>query len=450
MMIELPAEFLSMLPMPEEEKTKFVHSLNEPSLTSIRKNPLKNITLPEGNPVSWSRYGNYLPQRPVFTLDPLFHAGAYYVQEASSMFVEQVIMQLSLNEKPIHILDACASPGGKTTHLLSLLNQESLVVANESIRSRQQALIHNVCKWGYNNVVVTQTDVSRFASLGEYFDVILCDAPCSGEGLFRKDEQAVKLWSKENVMHCALRQQRIVNDLWPSLKTGGLLIYSTCTYNEEENEKNISRFASEPDATCIKLNIENFTGVEERIKGNTITYRFFPHKTQGEGFTLCVMRKNNSEEKSTLNRSNKIEEAEANIRKQAANYILNADESCFFMHQQSVRFFPLSLKRDLALLTGMNITHAGTAIATIKGKDWIPSAELALSTALNADFNTEEVDRETALRLLKGDTQLNTAHPEGYILVTYQQLPLMFVKKTGRRINNLYPREWYIRMKLEQ
>ena len=449
-MLELPADFLSMLPLSEEEKEKFVLSLNEPSVSSIRKNPLKKVTLPEGNPVAWSRYGYYLPQHPVFTLDPLFHSGAYYVQEASSMFIEQVIMQLSLDEKPIRILDACASPGGKTTHLLSLLHRESLIVANESIRSRQQALIHNVCKWGYNNVVVTQTDVSRFASLAGYFDVILCDAPCSGEGLFRKDTQAVKLWSKENVMHCALRQQRIVNDLWPALKQEGLFIYSTCTYNEEENEKNISHFVNELDADCIKLNIENFNGVKEHIQDKVITYRFSPHKIQGEGFTLSVLRKNNSEEKSLYNKSSKVEEVNANIRKQAGNYILNADESYFFMHQQSVRFFPLSLKRDLALLTGMNITHAGTAIATIKGKDWIPSVELALSTALNTDVNTEAVDKETALRLLKGDTQLETAHPEGYILVTYQQLPLMFVKKTGRRINHLYPREWYIRMKLEQ
>ena len=181
-MLELPADFLSMLPLSEEEKEKFVLSLNEPSVSSIRKNPLKKVTLPEGNPVAWSRYGYYLPQRPVFTLDPLFHSGAYYVQEASSMFIEQVIMQLSLDEKPIRILDACASPGGKTTHLLSLLHRESLIVANESVRSRQQALIHNVCKWGYNNIVVTQTDVSRFASLAGYFDVILCDAPAQERG----------------------------------------------------------------------------------------------------------------------------------------------------------------------------------------------------------------------------------------------------------------------------
>lgn len=450
MEISLPDLFLSHIPLSDEEKRKFIQSLNNSPATSIRINPLKSATIQEANAVAWSRFGYYLDERPVFTLDPLFHAGAYYVQEASSMFVEQVITQLSLDKQPLRILDACASPGGKTTHLLSLLHPDSLIVANESIRSRQQALIHNIIKWGKNNVVVTNSDTGRFSALKSYFDVILCDAPCSGEGLFRKDEQAVNHWSEENVKHCSLRQQRIVNELWPSLKPGGIFIYSTCTYNEQENEKNIAKFLNDFDATCEKLNIENYHGIEEHTDSAVTSYRFYPHKIKGEGFTISIIRKG-TEGESAHYRPGKAEDIDLKIRRQAADYIQNADDSYMFMHQQTVRFIPKQLKNELTLLKAMYITHAGTAIATIKGKDWIPDAELALSTALKETFfNTTETDALTALHLLKGDTQLTTELAEGHALVKHQGLPLMFVKKTGRRINNLYPREWYIRMKVDK
>jgi len=202
---------------------------------SIRFNPKKAHSPIDLTIIPWTSHGYYLGERPSFTLDPLFHAGSYYVQEASSMFLEQAFLQAVDRTKPINVLDLCAAPGGKSTHLLSLMNKESLLVTNEVIRSRASTLAENIQKWGYDNVAVTNNDPQDFKRLSGFFDVIVVDAPCSGEGLFRKDPGAMGQWSTDNVALCARRQQRILNDVWPALKEGGILIYSTCTYNELEN-----------------------------------------------------------------------------------------------------------------------------------------------------------------------------------------------------------------------
>jgi 16S rRNA C967 or C1407 C5-methylase (RsmB/RsmF family) len=222
-----------------QQYADFSRSMQQPVPVSIRINPQKGSSV-SGTSVPWCSSGFYLTERPVFTLDPAFHAGAYYVQEASSMFLEQIIHVIS-KEKRLRVLDLCAAPGGKSTHLLSLLPPESLLVANEVIRSRASILIENLQKWGYPNAVVTSNDPRDFRKLFGFFDVILVDAPCSGEGLFRKDEEARKEWSLDAVHVCVGRQRRILEDIWPALKAGGLLIYCTCTFNERETEENLGR-----------------------------------------------------------------------------------------------------------------------------------------------------------------------------------------------------------------
>lgn len=216
-----------------------VHASGE-QVTSIRFNPSKNVYHQPGDhrlaPVPWTQNGYYLAQRPSFTFDPLFHAGVYYVQEASSMFLEQALRQTTDLSQPLKVLDLCASPGGKSTHLQSLLSPASLLVSNDVIRSRAHVLKDNIVKWGSLNVVVTNNDPADFSALENYFDVIVVDAPCSGSGLFRRDEDAIGEWSVNNVTLCTQRQQRILADAWPSLKRGGLLIYSTCSYSMEEDE----------------------------------------------------------------------------------------------------------------------------------------------------------------------------------------------------------------------
>ena len=241
------------LPLPELFRSRTTESLgtseaerlfaaldNGESPVSIRFNPYKIGSQPEGRQVPWCRYGYYLDERPQFTLDPAFHGGAYYVQEASSMFLEAIFRQIFEPDAAPRILDLCAAPGGKTTLLSTLAGAEGLVVANEVIRQRASVLAANAVKWGIGNIVVTNNDPAHFAPFEHYFDLIAVDAPCSGEGMFRKDPAARTEWSEQGVKLCAARQRRILSDIWGSLRPGGILIYSTCTFNAAENEENIA------------------------------------------------------------------------------------------------------------------------------------------------------------------------------------------------------------------
>ena len=243
-MNSLPPELIQSLRNIEsfnEETFKAVHESGG-QITSIRLNPKKigNRQSAIGNEqlerVPWNEYGYYLNERPSFTLDPLFHAGAYYVQEASRMFLEEALKQTVDLAKPLKVLDLCAAPGGKSTLIQSIISAESLLVSNEVIKTRVHILAENITKWGAANVIVTNNDPSDFQRLPGYFDVIVVDAPCSGSGLFRKDPAAIGEWSENNVLHCAQRQQRILEHIMPALKDGGILIYSTCSYSKEEDE----------------------------------------------------------------------------------------------------------------------------------------------------------------------------------------------------------------------
>ena len=221
--MKLPSEFeaRSLEWMGEETYRALEAALQTEPPISIRVNRNKWDEEVTGVCVPWSFTGLYLPKRPTFTFDPLFHAGCYYVQEASSMFVEQVLR--TYVTEPVVMLDLCAAPGGKSTHARSVLPEGSLLVANEVMRNRSQVLAENLIKWGDSRVVVTNNDPADFTALTELFDVILTDVPCSGEGMFRKDPVAVDEWSMDNVQICWQRQRRILADVWPALKPGGLL-----------------------------------------------------------------------------------------------------------------------------------------------------------------------------------------------------------------------------------
>ena len=383
-----------------EEYEKLAAALEGEQPVSIRLNEDK---LPESSfslfrssfrHVPWSTAGYYLDKRLTFTFDPLFHAGCYYVQEASSMFVEQALRRY-VGEGPVVMLDLCAAPGGKSTHARSVLPAGSLLVANEVIRNRSQVLAENLTKWGHSGVVVTNNDPADFSSLTDFFDVILTDVPCSGEGMFRKDPVAVSEWSGENVEICWQRQRRIVTDIWPCLKSGGILIYSTCTYNTKENEENIRWIRDEFGAEVLPLEIST----DWNITGNLLSgedfpaYRFLPHRTKGEGFFLAVLRKPGVSDGNTW------------------------------------------------------AGQAGVDVAELKGKDWMPAHGLAMSIALNPDaFAHEEIGREQAISYLRKEAVvLSETAPRGIVLLTYKQIPLGFVKNIGNRANNLYPQEWRIR-----
>ena len=306
--MDLPASFTAYTRslLGDEEYDKLAAAIQQEPPVSIRLNKLRMDS--SLLPVPWASEGFYLDERLTFTFDPLFHAGCYYVQEASSMFVEQVLRQYVT--EPVVMLDLCAAPGGKSTHARSVLPEGSLLVANEVIRNRSQILAENLTKWGHPDVVVTNNDPADFSSLLSFFDVILTDVPCSGEGMFRKDPVAVEEWSPENVEICWQRQRRIIADIWPSLKPGGILIYSTCTYNTKEDEENVHWIQQEFGAEPLALEIRedwNITGNllykesdNSKAVGNSEqkapVYHFFPHKTKGEGFFLAALRKPETEE----------------------------------------------------------------------------------------------------------------------------------------------------------
>lgn len=448
--MNLPEEFINKTKeLLGNDWEAFRQSLSDSSPISLRINPSKVKLDEQTDSVKWCNSGLYLNERPSYTFDPLFHAGCYYPQEASSMFIEQAIKEHIQDD--IRILDLCAAPGGKSTHILSLLDEQGLLVSNEVIRSRANILSENVQKSGYANTIVTNSDPSHFGSLNSFFDIILVDAPCSGEGMFRKDKEAINEWSLANVQLCKERQQRILADVWSSLKPNGILIYSTCTYNTAENEDNVEWICSELGAECITLNIPSEWKVTAALKGNRSVYRFLPHKTKGEGFFMAVLRKSDEEDFNSSRRKNQKKDKqkkEAKLNEQYKGYILNNEKYDFRQEGTSWVAFDKDLKDDYYLLQSkLKFVSYGINIGEEKGKDFIPNQSLALSINLNRQaFIRFEVDWSTAISYLRKEAVvLSEDVPKGYVLITYKNKPLGFVKNIGNRANNLYPQEWRIR-----
>jgi len=443
----------------EDTYSAFQEALANEVPVSIRPNLTKCDKPVEGEPIPWATSGVYLRNRPTFTFDPLFHAGCYYVQEASSMFVERVLREYV--KEPVVMLDLCAAPGGKSTLCRSALPEGSLLVANEVMRNRSQILAENLVKWGHPEVVVTNNDPADFTDLTHLFDVILTDVPCSGEGMFRKDPVAVDEWSLENVDICWRRQRRILTDIWPALKPGGLLIYSTCTFNREEDEDNVAWIARELGAEVLPVSIEDDWGITGNLIGKDFpVYRFLPHRAKGEGFFLAVLRKHEGEcdetpsrklfSSSRMDKKKKGKDAKQSlaIPREAKAWLNGTDAYELTVNGTMVEAFPKSFLDIYSLLKpSLKVLHAGVTLGEIKGKDLIPHHSLAMSTALEEGvFPKAELTYEQAIAYLRKEgLVLDASVPRGYVLVTYHQVPLGFVKNIGNRANNLYPQEWRIR-----
>jgi len=428
------------------ETELFFNALKTEGPISIRINPKKESNASGLEPVPWSQYGFYLPERPIFTLDPRFHSGAYYVQEASSMFLEQVIKQNTHPGQTLKVLDLCGAPGGKSTHLASLISPESLLVSNEVIRSRSYILAENVSKWGYPNVVVTNNDPSSFKHLPCFFDIIVVDAPCSGEGMFRKDPLAINEWSEENVNLCALRQRRIVADVWEALKPGGILIYSTCTFNSKENEENLGWMESEWGAQTLPIDIESFRGVIQTEGFNS--YRFFPHKIKGEGFFIAAVQKPDGP-KTNPGRIKKIplQKASGTPAVEVIRWIKMATMFNLWQFKERILAFPSTLSNELfQLVDKLNIVQCGIEIGEVKARNTVLSHAFALSTLIDTTaFGKETLNKELAIKFLRKE-EIAPVKNDPYLLVLYENNPLGWLKKAGNRYNNQYPKEWRIRM----
>lgn len=395
--------------------------------------------------VPWCRRGFYLSHREPFTFDPLLHAGCYYVQDASSMIVWHIVHQLV--DKPVRYLDLCAAPGGKTTAAIDALPAGSLVVANEVVPQRAWVLCENVAKWGAEGCVVTSEQSSAFGQLSGFFDVVAADVPCSGEGMMRKDEEAVAQWSPALVAQCAAVQRRIVTEVWPALRQGGVMIYSTCTFNRHENEEVVEYIINELGAESIDLQFPTEWGIAPGIGTQAHCYHFFPHKLQGEGLFVAVLRKTSdapSKPHTGIKRKSSSLKATDKVPASIKQWLTG--EYRFEATDGNVTAVLEHHSEAVSLLQSrLHILSSGIKVATIKGRDYVPAQELALSVALNADsFARCETDYATAIAYLRGEAVAVDA-PLGYVLLTYHGMPIGFIKNLGRRANNLYPRQWRIR-----
>jgi len=433
----------------DKEYFEEVHASGE-QVTSIRINPLKPNNLTKVNcktVIPWCQHGFYLNERPFFTFDPLFHGGAYYVQEASSMFLWQVLKQTVGTIPNRRVLDLCAAPGGKSTLLASYFTN-GLVVANEVIKTRAGILVENITKWGSSNVIVTNNDPKHFQKLQGFFDVVVVDAPCSGSGLFRKDSNAINEWSEENVHLCSQRQQRIIADIMPCLKEGGVLIYSTCSYSKEEDEEIMDWMMEEFDVLNLRLKLEDSWGIVETVsdKQKACGYRFFPNRLAGEGFFIAAFRKGQQEDRGyySFKQSSLIlpNKKELEFIRQSVSLPLGYT---LFKNKTAFKVIEEAYINDLQLLAlHLYIKKAGVELGEIKGKDFIPSHTLAVSVLPKTGFNQLEVNEEQALEYLRKKEVIASEAIKGWNLVTYCGLPLGWIKVLPNRINNYYPAEWRI------
>ena len=392
-MTQLPDDFVreTRLTMGEERFSRFLEAFDEEPPISLRLNPRKafGATLSMGHEeVPWCKEGCYLEGRPQFTFDPLFHAGCYYVQEAASMFISHILRQLV--EAPVRMLDLCAAPGGKSTAAIAALPEGSRLVSNEPNPTRAQILLENITKWGWPDCTVTNNYPRDFRKAKQQYDLILCDVPCSGEGMFRKDMQTISEWSPQNVEKCWRLQREIVADAWQCLVPGGILIYSTCTFNTKENEENIRWILEEYEAEVVDIPTEPSWGITgSLLEGfNAPVYRFIPGITRSEGLFVCVMRK-----------SGKWKE-ESGKRKE----------------ERGKRIVP---------------QHQGLNVCSLQ----LPSSTLR-----------QDVPYSEALRYLRGEALvLPPDTPRSIVTITYRSIPLGPVKNIGNRANNLYPKPWRIK-----
>ena len=391
----------------------------EQSGTAIRLNPFKGCAGPEGTPVPWSPYGRILSERPVFTLDPLFHAGCYYVQDSSAMYVGHVFrkaLALLGGEAVVRVLDLCAAPGGKTTDLAASLRERYgdnfLLVSNDVMKERSRILSDNVALWGDPCVMVTSADPAAFARYRGFFDIIVADVPCSGEGMFRKDPGAVEQFSEQTVQLCAARQRRILADVWPALRSGGILVYSTCTYQDAENDDNLEWAADELGGIIIEPDNE-FAGHGVRLTrhGNLLKAGEVP----GEGQWVGALVKDGG----------------------GPQVLRSADAPA------SARKDPLpgttTARARADSLPGITPLRYGVPRGTEKGGKLIPDPDYALSLGYKGEYPVIELTREQALEYLHHDPLRFSDAPRGFNLVAFEGHPLGFVNNLGNRCNTLHP-----------
>lgn len=448
------------------EAQHFFNAQNQPAPVSLRLNPRKLKRIPTSQAqfysVPWCSQGIYLKERPVFTLDPRFHSGAYYVQDASCMLLGAALQQLPEWQQATRVLDLCAAPGGKSTLLKSKLPHTSCLVANEVVPARAKILKENITKWGSNRVFISQNQPADFQALAHTFDVIVVDAPCSGEGLFRRQPEAIGEWSAQQVTFCGQRQEQIIRDIWPCLAENGLLIYSTCTWNTEENEKLLQTLGVHLRFDIVPLDLPEAWGVHAQ---NGI-YRCLPHRMQGEGFSLCVIKKTEAvptrkvvREKKKQRQSTKKhpttplpQEIKQWLTLSSASGVSEQD---LINTSSDILYWPASQQAFLKdLRAHLREVQGAMPLASLKGKQWAPELPWLLSDLFKPNasvFAEHPLDLDMALHYLYGEAlplDSNTSVSQSpWQWVSFEGIPLGWVKKTPSHFNNYWPKPWKIRQR---
>ena len=447
-MIALPVAFTERMrkQLGAEEAERLFAALDGVSPVAVRLNPAKcgdEGVWSDGEAIAWSRNGRKLKERPSFTLDTAFHAGAYYVQEAASQFIDYILAGEDLQGK--RVLDMCSAPGGKTTIYSTAVGEDGLVVANEYVRARANVLADNVRKWGMGNVLVTNNAPEHISPFEGWFDLVAVDAPCSGEGMFRKEEVARQDWSEDAVRMCAQRQLSIVREAWQTLKNGGLFIYSTCTFNDDEDEGVLHTFIEEMGEVfepSQRVDIKEQWGIVRGEVGAFQTFRFFPHNTDSEGLFVAVARKAEPTTQRTPKARKKVmQEVDKSSRKELSRWLKESEQHTFAMVADTIYAYRTEqFKAVQALSEGLTAIYSGVAMGQIfKGKlkpDWALSQYVGLDRKSVA---VEELDEERALDYLRKKDIAVGDMAEGMNLVTHKDRALGFVKRIGARCNNLYP-----------
>ena len=447
-MIALPVAFTERMrkQLGAEEAERLFAALDGVSPVAVRLNPAKcgdEGVWNDGEAIAWSRNGRKLKERPSFTLDTAFHAGAYYVQEAASQFIDYILASEDLQGK--RVLDMCSAPGGKTTIYSTAVGEDGLVVANEYVRARANVLADNVRKWGMGNVLVTNNAPEHISPFEGWFDLVAVDAPCSGEGMFRKEEVARQDWSEDAVRMCAQRQLSIVREAWQTLKNGGLFIYSTCTFKEDEDEGVLHTYIEgmgDVFESSQRVDIKEQWGIVRGEVGAFQTFRFFPHNTDSEGLFVAVARKAEPTTQRTPKARKKVmQEVDKSSRKELSRWLKASEQHTFAMVADTIYAYRTEqFKAVQALSEGLTAIYSGVAMGQIfKGKlkpDWALSQYVGLDRKSVA---VEELDEERALDYLRKKDIAVGDMAEGMNLVTHKDRALGFVKRIGARCNNLYP-----------
>ncbi len=420
---------------------------------NTRKAPSSPI-YPNMSNVEWCESGLRLHERPSFTSNPLLHAGVFYVQDASSMVYETIVKSLSGNS-PMAACDLCAAPGGKTTAILNALPDGSVMLANEFSSARASILKENLCKYGYPDVIVTNSDTSRLASLRDRFDLVAVDAPCSGEGMMRKEETARTQWSEGLIRQCSSLQREILENAIEMIAPGGYLIYSTCTFNTSEDEDNAAWIVDNFDLQPVDTGLAGKYGIQPQTKGSIPCLRFMPGFTRGEGLFITVFKKSGDNYSAKHNSKSKKKGTKKSKDKidprllSKANSWISGDYEIISHDGHLLALSPATAALLDSIPQGVRIISAGIEIGEIKGKDLIPAHPLAMSVAIAQPFPEIKLTLEDALRFLSREAiTLPTEAPKGYLTVKYEGFPLGFIKNLGNRSNNLYPSEYRIRTKI--